>query len=445
MKTKSVFGALFLAAAAVAAVGPAPVRALEPLPEPDWLSRLREAISRAAARNPEVAAMEARILAARHRVDQATALPDPEVELALKDVPVSSPSLSRDDFTMETIAARQRFPGAGKLPAEKRAAEAELEGMAAEHARHVVEIAADVTDSFLRIASLDRRLAIARETRQRLSDALTAARERYAVGKGAQADVLRANLEKTALDDRLAGLAAERRSEAARANALQGLPADTQVVPFVVGSDVESRIASRPVPPAGELLERAERDSAAIAAAAAGVRRGQARLEGARLERRPDWTVMSYYAHRVSFEDLAGISVSFGLPWVHPKRLQARQAELEADLEGARADLSAARNALRRDIEAASAELARNREQARLYRELILPQAEINYRAAREAYQVGAIDFLTYVRAATDLGIYEAEAVEREAGAARSVAALQKASGLPLIEGTPAPGGSHED
>ena len=439
MNAKSVMVALTLAVSFSSAA------AMPAVPPSDWRDRLEGAIGRAAAENPEIAEMEARIAAARHRVPQATALPDPEIELGLKDVPVSNPSLTSDPMTMEMIGARQRFPGAGKRPAEERAAQAEVEGMEAEHSRHVAEVAADVADSFFRLAALDRRIAIARETRQRLSDAVAVARERYRVGKGAQADVLRADLERTALEDRLAALAGERRSEAARWNSLQNLPASTEVSPVAVEEDCESRIAAHPVPAAEELTRMAEQESPSMAVAAAGVRRGEARLEGARVERRPDWMLEGYYGRREKFEDMAGISVSFSLPFVHRKRLDEREAEREAELSSARAGFSAVRNTLRRDIEQAWADLAKNRDQARLYRESILPQAEINYRAAREAYSVGAIDFLTYVRAATDLDMYRSESVERETGAARALAALQKASGLPLIEGTPATGGIHAE
>jgi outer membrane protein TolC len=90
----------------------------------------------------------------------------------------------------------------------------------------------------------------------------------------------------------------------------------------------------------------------------------------------------------------------------------------------------------------AYADLQKNLEQARLYRDSILPQAEINYRAAREAYAVGRIDFLTLMRAATGLDRYRQEAVVRASGIGRALAALQRASGLPLIAGTPGEGGS---
>ena len=436
MKTRFVFGVLLLAAASRSGGQTAPA---------GWQVRLRDAMVRAADRNPELTAMESRIEATRHRVRQAATLPDPEIELGIKDVPPSDFSLSRDDFTMETVTARQRLPGFGKLSAQMRAARAELEGARAEHVRHLIEVSADVADAFFHLAELDSRVAIIEETRRRLDDAVVAARERYRVGKGAQADVLRASLERTALEDRLASLKAERRVEAARFNALQNLPAQDPVAPVVVPSGSEARIAARPVPSRDELLRQAEKESPAIAAAEARVRQAEEELELARLERRPDWMLSGYYARREKFEDLAGLSISFNLPWAHPRRLAERRAERESGFAGALADLAAVRNSLRRDIDQAYAELEKSREQARLYADSILPQAEINYRAAREAYAVGSIDFLTYVRSATDLALYETESAERDSGVARALGMLQKASGIALIAGTPAREVDHEE
>jgi outer membrane protein TolC len=410
-------------------------------PLPDWKTRLRKAIAQAAAHNPELTSMEARIEAARRRVSQSAVPPDPELELGLKDVPVKSPSLTRDDFTMEMVSAKQSIPASGKLATRKRAAEAELDALESEHARHVAAIAADVADSFFALASIDSRISIVETSRQRLSEATVSARERYRVGKGAQADVLRADLEKTALDDQLANLRAERRSQVARFNTLQFLPAGTTVAPATI--EPAATFGGAPGLSEDDLVRKASEESPAVAVAQAQLRGAAERLELARLERRPDWMLTGYYARRERFEDLGGVSASFNLPWAHPRRLSERRAEAEADVSAARASLSSVRNDLSREIEMAYAELEKNREQAQLYRDSILPQAEINYRAAREAYAVGSIDFLTYVRAATDLDTYQAESVERETGIGRALAMLQKASGLPLIEGTPVPGEKH--
>ena len=116
-----------VAAIALAAItlstGVSSARGDEPRQQ-NWTARLRGAIAQALARNPELTSMEARIEAARRRVSQAASLPDPELELGVKDVPVASPSLSRSDFTMEMVSAKQRLPALGKLPAQQRAAQA---------------------------------------------------------------------------------------------------------------------------------------------------------------------------------------------------------------------------------------------------------------------------------------------------------------------------------
>ena len=422
---------------ALLALAPPPQAEGPAEPAGDWRERLRSAIERALAHNPALAGMGARIEVARHRIAQADSLPDPELEIGVKDVPPSDFSLSRNDFTMEMVTARQRFPGAGKRHAQRMVAEAELASAAAVRARDAVRLASDVADAFFQLAEIDRRIEISDRARKRLKEAAQSATERYRVGKGAQTDVLRANLETTALDERLISLRADRGAQAARFNALQGLSPAAAAAPVGPVDPLPDARRSE------EILREAQERSPAVAAAASDLRRAEEGSKLASLERRPDLTGMGYYARRRKFEDLVGASVSFTLPFTHPQRLREHRAEADAAVSAARADLEAARNTIRQEVAAAFAELERNREQAELYRSAILPQAEINFRAAREAYSVGQIDFLTFARAATDLDNYESEAAARSAGVGRSIAALQKASGLPLIAGTPEPGGSN--
>jgi cobalt-zinc-cadmium efflux system outer membrane protein len=429
--SRSVFAVLLVFLAATGAAAETPPA------ETGWQEMLAPAIRRATTQNPRIREAEARFEAARHGVAHSSVLPDPEIELGLKDVPVVQPSLSRSDFTMEMVTGRQRFPGRGKRSAQFAMAQAGVEGAAAMRAREVVEIAADTADAFFQLAATDRSLAILEESRQRLEDAAASATERYKVGKAGQSDVLQASLEKTSLEEQLSSLRSERRAQTALFNTLQGLPAGAPVPP--IGSlppDFE-------IPDVAKLLRRATERSPAVMAAQAEVHSREQELELARLESRPDWTLMSYYGHRERFEDLVGVSASISLPWAHRGRLEERRAEKEAELAAARARVEAVRNQLQGDLEIAAADLQKNVEQSRLYTNSILPQAEINYRAAREAYVVGKIDFLTLVRAATNLDRYRQEAAMRASGIGRALAALQKASGLPLLPGTPEEGGFH--
>ncbi len=398
----------------------------------DWKGPLAAAIARATTQNPEIGAMEARIAAAHHRAGQATALPDPEIELALVDVPLSDFSLSRDPMTMEQIGARQKLPPRGRRPALESAAEADVASETAAHREHVVRLAAEAADAFFELGEIDARVAILEESRRRLGEAAASATERYRVGKGAQADVLRANLEVTATEERLVALRGERRSVAARFQALQALPAS-------------GKPAATPLPetdpssPSTEaLLADAAAQSPVIAAETARLHRAEEERRLASIERRPEISLSAFYGHRVSYDDMGGAAVGLTLPFFQPKRLHEREAEADAQVSEARANVETARNRIQQEVVAAQADLDRALEQARLYRGSILPQAETNARAAEQAYVVGQVDFLTFVRAELDRDAYAGELVTRRAAAWRALAALQKASGLPLVPGTPA-------
>jgi outer membrane protein TolC len=402
-----------------------------------WKQRLSEAIARAVTNNPSIGEMEARIQAARQRDIQATALPDPEVEVGIQDIPPSDFSFTRDDFTMTKVTVRQTLPGAGKRAARAQAAQASVEAALEMHSDHVLRIAAEVADAFFGIAEVDARIAILERSLETLSSAASATSERYRVGRAPQADVLRANLEMTSAQEKLLGLRGDRGMRVARFLALQELPPDATVPPVPL-PEIEPEL-----PTADELQTRAASRSPAFLAAEAQLRATEDELTLARLERRPDFTPMAYYAHRASFEDLVGASVSITLPFFQPKRLDARESERKAEVSGARASVEMTRNEIQRGIAEAYADLDRARRQIELYRGSILPQAETNATATQEAYTVGQVDFLTFLRALVDRDTYRAELAARRAGAWRAVAALQTASGLPLLPDMPGHGDIH--
>lgn len=405
-------------------------------PSGEWMQRLGAAVEAAMNKNPVLAQTESAVTAARAHAAAVGVWPDPEIEVGLKDAPPRDLSLSRDDFTMEMVTASQKFPAAGKRPALAAAARASAEAARAERLLRQVRIAARVADSFFHLAELEQRTAIARKTRGALAQAVQVARERYRVGMGNQSDVLRADLEKTEMEERLLSLGAERREEAARWNALQGRAADADVA--IIGP-VEP--VQMPVLPEKDLVRLALEKSPAVLSARAGIVEAQAQAIFARLESRPDWKVSAYYGRREKFEDLAGASVGVSLPFVHPRRIEALRAEKEADLEGARAALAAVRSSIHQEIESAEAHYQSDRDEVALYRDSLLPQGRIAVEGAREAYIAGKVDFLTYIHAVIGLDTIENKLAEKNAGIGRALASLQEASGLPLIPGTPGEGG----
>lgn len=403
----------------------------------DWRERLSDAIRTATSQNPELVRMDAEIRAAQRRAQQADSLADPELSVGAMNVPTNL-SFTREDMTMKTVGLSQTLPPAGTRKAARLSAEAQSRAIEKEHMHHVNEIAARTAKAFFEIASIDAKLEIARETQGFLDRDARAAEERYRVGRGAQADVLRASLEKTRLSKERVQMEGDREAAAAAFNVLLARPADA-VVPPIEEIDPDSSVPDRKA-----FLARAASESPVLAHYDAEIERAGQEARRARLERRPAWSLSATYGERERRDDMISAMVGLSLPFLHPVRLSARAAEADAMLEAARAERADAGNRLQGEIGAALARLASDVRQARLYRDAILPEAEINARAAREAYSVGSIDFATLVAASVDLRTFRSDYAGTLAAIGGDRADLQMAAGVPLLPGTPGTEHDHE-
>jgi outer membrane protein TolC len=392
--------------------------------------RLRAAIARALAQNPELEEMELRIEAARNRVPQARALPDPTLTVGAVNVPVPSFSFGRDDMTMKMASLEQIVPAPGKRRAAAAVADADVEIVRSMHAEHVNRLVSEVVDSFFEIGELDARLSIARRSLDRATTVSESARGRYRVGLAALPDPLLAAVEESKFRDRIRSLEADRAVAAARFNTLQNLPAN-EPVPAIALPFADRRI------PAAAAVRAAIEKSPAILQAQAEVLRAQRDLDRARLDRRPDLKFMTSYGERQRRDDMVGATVGIDLPFFQAKRVSARIAEKQAELDAAKKKLESVRLGLSREVEEALIALARDADRAALYRDTILAQDRTAAEAAEQAYAVGKVDFQTYVRAVLAVDEDEAEAVMREAALPRARARLQAATGFPFFEYSP--------
>jgi outer membrane protein, heavy metal efflux system len=389
--------------------------------------RLRAAVERALAGNPEISEMELRIEAAKQKVPQSLALPDARLVAGAINVPVPDVSFGREDMTMKMVSLEQMVPASGKRRAAAGVATAEVEMAEAMHAAHVNRLVADVADAYYEVAELDARLAIARRSLDRLGRVSESVRSRYRVGQGTLPDALLAGVEETKLRDRIRALEADRASAAARLNTLQGVHPEEDVPPIVLSaSPAEATVPDRAA------LAAALGRSPDVLQAEADIRRAERELEGARLERRPDLTFMASYGERQRRDDMIGATVAINLPFLQRRRISARVAEKDAELGAARKRLESVRLRLSREIEEAAIAIRREADRAALYRSTILTQDRTAAEAAEQAYAVGRIDFQTYVRAVLAVDEDEAEAVMRETALPRARARLLAAGGIPL-------------
>ncbi len=203
---------LFSAGAALSA-WPAVAQETAPLgPEP----ALEALVAEALAQNPDVRALGEALDSARARPEQAQALPDPMVSvLYVNDG--WSPSLGEMPMTTLGFMGSQTLPWPGKRARREELAARDAVPASERLERQRLTVAAGVRRAFWGLVLAEESLGVLREQAEVWKEAEGVARARYAVGQGAQQDVLRAQVEITRFEQLRAEQEADGRDPPGRA------------------------------------------------------------------------------------------------------------------------------------------------------------------------------------------------------------------------------------
>jgi outer membrane protein TolC len=310
-------------------------------------------------------------------------------------------------MTQKVIGISQQLPFWGKRKLKGEVAEQEAESYRWSMAERKLELARMVKENYYQIYAVDKALLIVMKNIKILEDFITLAETRYAVGKGNQQDVFKAQLERSRLLDLQITLEQQRRSLEAGINALLYRPEGTPV-----GNIPDFSIA--PLTATKDQLQSiAEENRPLLQSIRALMRKGEAGNALARKEVYPDSTIFFEYMQRNPVNgdeglDMYSLGVTFNLP-VHRERRHAMIAESQEETVMAAEELNSAKNSIAAGIGDLLAQLERRRKLIELYRTGIIPQAEQSLESATIGYQVNKVDFLTLLDNRLTLFNYERE------------------------------------
>lgn len=370
-----------------------------------------EAIERAAREAPSLGASEAGVKAARAQAIAADRLPDPTLELGIRDFPVTGPDAGRingDDFTMRTIGVTQEFTNPAKRRARATRAAAEI-GIAEAGA----EVEAQTVRLGTALAWLDlhyakRRLEQLELLDRSLGDLEATVTARLASGSARPSQALEPEQLRAAVNDRRSELEAE------------VIKARARLVRFT--GDAQADAVGEP-----PLLEiHPDRLTAGVAAlprvraldAQTGVADAEVAL--ARAEKRPDWRVSAMYGRREPrFGDLVSVQVSIDLPLFAKRRQDPRIGARASEAERARFDRLAAQRELSAALEADLADHAMHHRQLENARKVLVPLAKRRGELDQASYAAGTLDLGSALLSTLALAEAEVDALAREAELAR--------------------------
>lgn len=376
-------------------------------------------IEAALADNPDLKYAQADARMWTSMVPQASALDDPVLKLEIKDGLVKYPlRFNQDSMTTKVIGISQQIPfwGKRKLKGEIAAGDAESARWKEEEVK--LELIRAVKDVYYQIYYTDKSLEIVARNIGILDDFIAIAATKYAVGQGAQQDVLKAQVERAKLLELEISLEETRKSLAAALNALLNRQAETPVgeipdfdiAPLAMSADEVRNLTWENNP-------RLKNLKAQIGKARAGLNLANKELYY------PDFNVSFDYGIRDVITSIPAFERSFaGTEWdgldnytltvlmnvpLQRERRHAAVAESTSTISEASAELRSYRNILDSGISDLLAKLEKREQLVNLYKTGIIPLAEQNLDSAIIGYRVDKTDFETLLDSWRTLFDYE--------------------------------------
>ncbi|HEY6877118.1 MAG TPA: TolC family protein [Polyangiales bacterium] len=357
---------------------------------------LARLIEESLAVRPELARVRATARAERERVRQASALPDPMLQVGVQNDTFTDWNVGKMETSWYAVMASQTFPGPGKRRLRNDVAQLSADQADANVARVSLSTEAEVRRAYLGLVLARERLALLLRLEAIWQKSAGIAHARYEAGQGAQSDVLRAQLELNRIRQRRWSLQADIDSASQTLNRLRGRALDEPIVP---GLELEAW----PLPEVRE-LEVSQRDatqrSPELAAARVGVRQAERGIDLAHKSYLPDLTVSAGVMPRGgAFPPMWLLNVGGTVPVFAGSKQDRALAESEARAAASRYDVEALEQILRLRAAQRRTALASTLEIVRLYREGLLVQSEATAESTLAQYEVGRVTFASVLEA----------------------------------------------
>ena len=356
---------------------------------------LQSYLSLALANNPQLDAFEQRYEAALQRIPQASALPDPMLQVTSFVESIQTRTGPQENVFMLS----QKLPWFGKLDSRKEVASSEAEALWYAYQNQQLSLVREVSLAYYEYGYAQEAIRLTEENRNLLEKLEPIVEEKVKGGADLNA-LLRLKVEIGKVDDRLQTLKQKRVAQSAKLGELLAL-SDPSVLPWPKWD------APEPVALDGPLLARAIRaNNPELQMLERKVASAEARREIARLESYPDITLDLNYIQIGSPEvnpgtpdagrDAWGVTVAVNIPiWFD--KYDAAKAEALATKRSFEYEYENRYNALRAELSASLSTLEDANRRLKLYGEELLSLAEQAVENSRTSYESGRTGILEVI------------------------------------------------
>jgi outer membrane protein TolC len=378
--------------------------------------------------NPEILAARETAQAAREKIPQAYSLDDPMLGVGVTNLPTNF-SFKDDEMTQKEVTISQKLPFPGKRGLMREVAEKEADASSVEVEDVANRIAREVKTAYYELSHVDRTLAVTRRNKQVLENLVKIGETRYALGQGAQQEVLAAHVEISKIVDEILMLEQNRLALEAKLGQLLNSGPDARF-----GEPEETVYRRRPID-IKRLQEAAVETNPMLQSQRKMIAARQKAVALAEREVYPDLTVKFGYGQRDSLRDMLTGMAEVNVPIFYASKQSRKIDQARAELRTAEARYRAARNETAAMVAAMAAMVQRQERQIDLYRSGILPQARLLTQSAVSAYSVNQAEFGMLLESHIRQHRYELDYHQALTEHEKSLAQLEYAVGRPLAAG----------
>lgn len=355
---------------------------------------LNSFISEALENNRQIHEARANIKAVKETPGQAGTLSDPKLEFEIMNLPVDTFSFTRQDMTQKQVTLSQQLPFPGKLGLKTQIAAKDVDIVERNYDELKLQLTREVKLGFYELCNIMVAIEVTERNHTLLKQLISIAEAKYAVGKGIQQDVLKAQVELSQNADELIRLKKNARIEEARLNTLMNrLPQAPVSIPHGLSKDRFDYSLEG-------LQQIATENRPYLSGLSSLVDRSRSSKNLAQKEYFPDIGIGFRYGQRdnafdMQRPDFVSAFVNINIPLWYKDKQKRKVAEENYKIDVAQEAYNNAKNQIFLQIKENMDEVAKNRELLELISTGIIPQARQSLESAMAGYAVDKVDFLT--------------------------------------------------
>ncbi len=388
-------------------------------------------IDEAVRSNPELRSFQERIHAYEQRPSQTGSLDDPMLKLSIANLPVDSFRFDREAMTQKQISLTQKFPFPGKLGLKEDIANKEIEAAQEEYNEKKNSLIMQVKVLCNELLFLKKAIDITNENRSLLSELIRTAETKYAVGQGAQQEIVQAQIKLSYIIKQMILLEQREKTAAARLQTLLNRPLQDRL--NISGELTQTSAAFN----FDDLQKTAETSNPALILMKHKIDQARLSLTLTEKEYYPDMEFGVSYGQRDDSDtaerpDFFSASIAFNIPLWYKNKENRKVLEEKADERRAIEQYRAMKNDINFQLSRIKAELDMYRQEIEISKTGLIPQSVLSFESAMSGYEVDKLDFLTLINDQIQLFNFKIEFYRAVADHENSLAELEKTVGRPM-------------